>query len=80
MTSYRRRFVKGFSTIAGPMNQPIAAEECQVRLGHATPGVIQSSPDESLLAYPDLNADDILITDAWDFGLGGCAISAEGRR
>lgn len=73
LCSYYRRFVKGFSTIAGPMNElllkdrPFAWGEAQEA---AVQQLKQALTTEPVLAYPNLSKPYILYTDASDYGLG----------
>ena len=73
MTSYYRRFISGFSDIACPLNRltqkgvPFAWDKnCQ----HAFEQLKEQLISAPVLAFPDLNGDYILYTDASDVGVG----------
>ncbi len=73
MTSYYRRFISGVSDIACPLNRltqkgvPFAWDKnCQ----HAFEQLKEQLISAPVLAFPDLNGDYILYTDASDVGMG----------
>ncbi len=73
MTSYYRRFISGFSDIACPLNRltqkgvPFAWDKnCQ----HAFEQLKEQLISAPVLAFPDLNGDYILYTDARDVSMG----------
>ncbi|CAB3992852.1 Retrovirus-related Pol poly from transposon [Paramuricea clavata] len=73
MASYYRRFISGFSDIAGPLHRLTQKgvrfdwdKNCQRAFEQLKEQLI-SNP---VLAFPDLNGDYILYTDASDVGIG----------
>ena len=73
MTSYYRRFISGFSDIAGPLHRLTHKgarfdwdNNCQKAFEQLKEQLL-SAP---VLAFPDLNGDYILYTDASDVGIG----------
>ncbi|CAB3986622.1 Transposon Ty3-G Gag-Pol poly [Paramuricea clavata] len=73
MASYYRRFISGFSDIAGPLHRLTQKgvrfdwdKNCQRAFEQLKEQLI-SAP---VLAFPDLNGDYILYTDASDVGIG----------
>lgn len=67
MTSYYSKVFKGFSTIAGPMN-PLLQKAFKFDWGTRRQGQFKfmktALGNEPLPAYPNLNAEYILYTDA----------------
>ena len=73
LCSYYRRFIKGFATIAGPLNDLMCKttrwhwNKAQAKAFDQLKQALTSAP---VLAFPDLNKGYTLYTDASNYGLG----------
>ena len=73
MTSYYRRFISGFSDIAGPLHRLThkgARFDWDKNCQNAFEQLKEQLLSAPVLAFPDLNGDYILYTDASDVGVG----------
>jgi transposase InsO family protein len=73
LASYYRRFIEGFSTIAGPLNE-LLQKKTVWRWGReqreAFMALKKALCTEPVLAYPDFNLPFVLYTDASNYGIG----------
>jgi len=73
LCSYYRRFIKGFSKIAKPMNELLQKDkkfEWTEKQQEAFETLKSKLIEQPILAYPDFTKEFILITDASGMGLG----------
>ncbi len=73
LSSYYRRFVANFATIAGPLHQLLEKERKWVWTENRQKAfeiLIDKLVNFPILAYPDFSKPFILMTDASDFGIG----------
>lgn len=73
LASYYRRFIEGFSTIAGPLNE-LLQKKTVWRWGKeqraAFMALKKALCTEPILAYPDFDLPFVLYTDASNYGIG----------